>query len=116
MCRSSTAAEIQLACAALDGHEFPKQLALDFLSHVQLDALDACLHCLKSVIITDSKNMFDCVNRIKGCGLQLEEKRLVWRLRAAGVTCGWVNSDQQQAANNLSKAFEFEFEACLSMP
>jgi len=116
VCRSSTAAEIQMASTAIDSHEFLKQLFLDLFNEQQisLSVLDDCLKQMKSLIVTDSKNMYDSVMKIESSGLQLEEKRLAVevlsyrdRLGAAGVDCRWVDSDQQ-LADTLSKAFCYD--------
>ena len=116
VCRSSTAAEIQMASTAIDGHEFLKHLMLDLFNErkISLDALDESLQSIPSVIVTDSKNMYDSVMKIESSGLQLEERRLAVevlsyrdRLQAAGIECKWVDSDQQMA-DTLSKAFHFE--------
>ena len=50
VCRSSTAAEIQMASTAVDGHEFLKQFLLDLLNekNISLNVLDACLQKMKS--------------------------------------------------------------------
>lgn len=116
VCRSSTAAEIQMASTAVDGHEFLKQLFLDLLNekNIPLHLLDDCLQQMPSIIVTDSKNMYDSVMKVESSGLQLEERRLAVevlsyrdRLQAAGIDCRWVDSDQQ-LADTLSKAFSFE--------
>ena len=82
--------------------------------NISLNVLDACLQKMKSIIVTDSKNMYDSVMRIETSGLQLEERRLAVevlsyrdRLSAAGIDCRWVDSDQQ-LADALSKAFHYE--------
>jgi hypothetical protein len=58
--------------------------------------------------------MYDSIVRIESSGLQLEEKRLAAeilsyreRLQHAGISCRWVDSDQQ-LADALSKAFHYE--------
>lgn len=116
VCRSSTAAEIQMASTAVDAHEFLKQLFLDLFNEksLSLNILDECLQQMKSVIVTDSKNMYDSVMKIESSGLQLEERRLAVevlsyrdRLQAAGIDCRWVDSDQQ-LADTLSKAFSYD--------
>ena len=105
-----------MASTAIDSHEFLKQLFLDLFNEQQisLSVLDDCLKQMKSLIVTDSKNMYDSVMKIESSGLQLEEKRLAVevlsyrdRLGAAGVDCRWVDSDQQ-LADTLSKAFCYD--------
>ena len=105
-----------MASSAIDGHEFSKQMFLEWLNprNIPVDMMDEALRGMKSVIVTDSKNMYDSINRIESCGLQLEEKRLAIeilsfrkRIHAAGISCKWVDSDQQ-LADNLSKAFVYE--------
>ena len=116
VCRSSTAAEIQMASSAIDGHEFVKQMWLDLFNEkpIPVKDIDACLSKFRSIIVTDSKNMYDSVMKIESSGLQLEERRLAVeilsyreRLSAAGIDCKWVDSDQQMA-DALSKAFHYE--------
>ena len=115
VCRSSTAAEIQMNATAVDGHEFLKQFLLDLLNEKKsLNVLDACLRKMKPMIVTDSKSMYDSVLRIETSGLQVEERRLAVevlsyrdRPSAAGIDCRRVDSDQQ-LADALSKAFHCE--------
>ena len=73
--------------------------------------MDGALSRFDDVVVTDSKNVYDSVNRIESSGLQLEERRLALevlsireRTKAAGITLRWVDSDQQ-LADNLSKPF-----------
>ena len=73
--------------------------------------MDEALSRMPSVVVIDSKNVYDSVVRIETSGLQLEEKRLALevlsireRVLAAGVSCRWVDSDQQ-LADGLSKPF-----------
>ena len=116
VCRSSTAAEVQMASSAIDSHEFVKQTLLEWFNFNVIDVqnLDSCLQQIRSVIVTDSKNFYDSVARIASSGLQLEEKRLSIeilsfreRKDATGTSCKWVDSDQQ-LADSLSKAYQFE--------
>ena len=116
VCRSSTAAEIQMASTAIDSHEFLKQFMLDMFNEkvISVKHMDKALKQIPSVIVTDSKNMYDSVMRIESSGLQLEERRLAVeilsyreRLHAAGIDCKWVDSGQQ-LADAFSKAFHFE--------
>ena len=114
ICRSSTAAEIQMASTAIDSHEFLKQLMLDLFNEktIPLHSLDKSLQAIPSIIVTDSKNMYDSVMRIESSGLQLEERRLAVeilsyrdRLHSAGIDCKWVDSDQQMADAFFVKGF-----------
>ena len=116
VCRSSTSAEVQMASTGLDAHEFLKQMLLEWHNkhEIPLNNLDDSLKQIKSVIVTDSKNFYDSVVRVVSSGLQLEEKRLAIeiisfkeRRIATGTECRWVDSDQQ-LADSLSKAFEFD--------
>lgn len=116
VCRSSTSAEVQMASTGLDAHEFLKQMLLEWHNphEIPLHELDSGLRKIKSVIVTDSKNFYDSVVRVVSSGLQLEEKRLAIeiisfkeRRAATGTECRWVDSDQQ-LADSLSKAFEFD--------
>ena len=116
VCRSSTAAEVQTASCAIDNHEFLKQMFLEIMNEekIPIKHLDESLRSFESVIVTDSKNMYDSIVRVESSGLQLEERRLAAeilsyreRLKQAGITCKWVDSDQQ-LADALSKAFHYE--------
>lgn len=80
---------------------------------IPLKHLDSCLRQFDSVIVTDSKNMYDSIVRVEGSGLQLEERRLAAEIlsyrererpKQAGISCRWVDSDQQ-LADALSKSF-----------
>ena len=116
VCRSSTAAEVQMASSAIDSHEFVKQTLLEWFKFNVIDVqnLDSCLQQIRSVIVTDSENFYDSVARIASSGLQLEEKRLSIeilpfreRKDATGTSCKWVDSDQP-LADSLSQALQFE--------
>ncbi|CAE7590716.1 Parg [Symbiodinium natans] len=116
ICRSSTAAEIQTGSHAMDTHEFTKQLLLEWYNQQVIDYkdMDKALRRFQSVVVTDSKNLYDSVHRIETSGLQLEERRLALevlsireRIKSAGMHFKWVDSDQQ-LADNLSKPFSFQ--------
>ena len=115
VCRSSTAAEIQTGSHAVDHHEFVKQIFFEWHNKHAIDYndMDEALCRAPSVVVTDSKNLYDSVSRIETSGLQLEERRLALevlsireRVRATGMQLRWVDSDQQ-LADNLSKPFAF---------
>ena len=115
VCRSSTAAEIQTGSHATDSHEFAKQTLMEWFNENPLEAsrMDEALSQVSSVIVTDSKNLYNSANRIETSGLQLEERRLALevlsireRIKAAGMQLKWADSDQQ-LADNLSKPFSY---------
>ena len=69
---------------------------------------------IRSVLVCDSRNLYDALSKIESSGLHLEEKRtalevlsIKQRTRAAGVEIRWTDSDQQ-LADGLSKAGEYE--------
>ena len=73
--------------------------------------MDQALEQSVSVLVTDSKNLYDSVVRIETSGLQLEERRLALevisireRVKSIGVQFRWVDADQQ-LADGLSKPF-----------
>ena len=75
--------------------------------------MDQAASFFQSAVVTDSKNLYDVVNRIETSGRQLEERRLALevlsireRAKACGMQLHWVDSDQQ-LADNLSKPFSF---------
>lgn len=116
VCRSSTAAEVQMASSAIDSHEFVKQTLIEWFNFNAIDVqnLGSCLQQIRSVIVTDSQNFYDSIARIASSELQLEEMRLsieILSLRerqdATGTSCKWVDSDLQ-FADSLSKAYRFE--------
>ena len=115
VCRSSTAAEIQTGSHATDAHEFTKQTLMEWFNETPLkvNCMDETLSQVSSVLVTDSKNLYDSANRIETSGLQLEERRLALevlsireRIKATGMQLKWVDSDQQ-LADNLSKPFSY---------
>ena len=75
--------------------------------------MDQAASLFQSAVVTDSKNLYDAVNRIETSGRQLEERRLALevlsireRAKASGMQLHWVDS-HQQLADNLSKPFSF---------
>ena len=115
VCRSSTSAEVQTGSHAMDAHEFTKQMLIEWFNEKPIVArdMDKVLSQVSSVVVTDSKNMFDSVVRVETSGLQLEEKRLALevlsireRVRMIGAQFRWVDSDQQ-LADGLSKPFSY---------
>ena len=116
ICRSSTAAEVQTGGHAVDSHEFMKQIVLEWMNPfpIPVREMDTALASMPSVLVTDSKNLYDSVVRIESSGLQLEERRLALevlsireRVAQAGVLYKWVDSDQQ-LADALSKPYVHE--------
>ena len=115
VCRSSTAAEIQTGSNASDVHEFTKHILLELFNQHPISPrdIDQAASLFTSIVVTDSKNLYDSVNRIETSGLQLEERRLALevlsireRAQASGMQLCWVDSDQM-LADNLSKPFAF---------
>ena len=114
--RSSTSAEVQMLSNTSDTHEFIKQVLLEWFNpqDVLFEDADRAMRCFPSVLILDSKNLFDAMSRIETSGLHLEEKRTaidVLSVRERSVQAGfavkWVDSDQQ-LADNLSKPNNYE--------
>ena len=116
MACSSTSAEVQECGNSLDTHEFLKHLLLEIHQPDGLDLrnFDELLRQTPSAIVCDAKNMFDALNIVQSAGLHLEEKRTAveclairQRLRAAGISLRWVDSDQE-VADGFTKPFAFE--------
>ena len=114
--RSSTSAEVQMASNATDTHEFSKQVLLEWFNPQKLDYREMEMHMQKvpSVLIMDSKNLYDAMSRIETSGLQLEEKRVAIeilsireRTSQTGILVKWCDSDQQ-LADGLSKPFHYD--------
>lgn len=114
--RSSTSAEVQMEANATDSHEFIKQTLLEWFNKERFlpHQTDQIMHKVPSVLILDSKNLYDALSRIQTSGLQLEEKRtaievLTIRERTVetGIQIRWVDSDQQ-LADGLSKGHQVE--------
>ena len=114
--RSSTSAEVQMASSSTDSHEFVKQILLDWFNYDQIhhDQIDAVMSEVPSVLVCDSRNLFDALSKIETSGLHLEEKRTAIevlsireRTRATGIEIRWVDGDQQ-LADGLSKVNEYE--------
>ena len=109
--RLSTSAEVQMASTATDAHEFIKQILLDWFNQepIKHDCVDEAMKQVQSVLVCDSRSLYDALSKIESSGLHLEEKRTAIevlsireRTQAAGVTIRWVDSDQQ-LADGLSK-------------
>ena len=90
VCRSSTAAEVQMASSAIDSHEFVKQTLLEWCNFNVIDVqnLDSCLQQIPSVIVTDSKTSMIVLPElpVPGCSLkkrdcQLKSCRFVREMR-----------------------------------
>ena len=115
VCRSSTAAEIQTGSHSMDAHEFTKQMLVEWYNPetIPLKETEKALRQVPSIVVTDSKNLYDSVTRVETSGLQLEEKRLALevlsireRVAAIGTQFRWVDADQQ-LADGLSKPFQY---------
>ena len=116
VCRSSTAAEVQTGSHAMDAHEFTKQMMIEWFNQEPIcpKDMDQALGQVASIVVTDSKNLYDSVVRVETSGLQLEEKRLALevlsireRVNLTGVHFRWVDSDQQ-LADGVSKPFSYQ--------
>ena len=115
VCRSSTAAETQMAANALDTHEFVK-LAWYHSCNVELKLgdTDKYLCRIPSCMVCDAKNVYDGVVTVQTSGLKMEEKRTALELLAirerlgqAAVSLRWVNSDQE-LADGMTKPWRHE--------
>lgn len=114
--RSSTSAEVQMSGNALDSHEFTKlfMIMMENPSHVDLRSPDVVLSQQESLLISDSKNVYDGLEKIETSGLQMEERRtaiellgIKERLAQACVKCRWVSGDQE-LADGLTKPWQGE--------
>lgn len=114
--RSSTSAEVQMASNATDSHEFTKQVLLEWfnMDNLGLQEMEERMQAVPSVLIMDSKNLYDAMSRIETSGLQLEEKRVAIeilsireRTQQTGICVKWCDSDQQ-LADGLSKPFHYD--------
>ena len=112
--RSSTSAEVQMSGNALDQHEFVKLFmhVLRSAEHVDLRNPDKILSSVESCLISDSKNVYDGLEKIETSGLQMEERRtaiellgIKERLQQANVRCRWVSGDQE-LADGLTKPWQ----------
>ena len=109
--RSSTSAEVQMASTSIDNHEFTKQIMIDWFNQESLPPgeVDQAMRQIESVMVCDSKNMYDALEKVESSGLHLEEKRtaievlsIKERALATNTTIRWTDSDQQ-LADGLSK-------------
>ena len=115
--RSSTSAAVQMASSSTDTHEFIKQIMLDWFNKetIESDEVDSAMRQVESVLVCDSRNLYDALAKIESSGLYLEEKRTAIievlsirkRTKAAGIVLRWVDGDQQ-LADGLSKNNEYE--------
>ena len=114
--RSSTSAEVQMASNATDSHEFTKQVLIEWFNSDKVEHvnMESRMREIPSILIMDSKNLFDAMSRIETSGLQLEERRVAIeilsireRTRQTGIVVKWCDSDQQ-LADGLSKPFHYD--------
>ena len=93
-----------------------KPLIVDLFNSetVQVQNMDSALRQIRSVIVTDSTNLWDSVMKVESCGLQLGKRHLAVEilsyregLHAAGIECRWIGSDYQ-LADALSKVLSYE--------
>ena len=75
--RSSTSAEVQMLGNGFDSHEFIKLACYDMVNTVKLDLRDPDQYlCLEhSFVVSNSRNAFDGLAKVKTSGLHMEEKR-----------------------------------------
>ena len=75
--RSSTSAGVQMASSSTDSHEFVKQMMLDWFNSepIQAEEIDGVMRQVESVMVCDSRNLYDALEKIESSGLHLEEKR-----------------------------------------
>ena len=97
-----------------DSHEFVKQMMLDWFNPepepIQAEEIDGVMRQVDSVMVCDSRNLYDALEKIESSGLHLEEKgtaRIWERTKAAGISIRWCDSDQQ-LADGLSKNNQYE--------
>ena len=114
--RSSTSAEVQMCGNALDTHEFLKLAYLDMQSNRVLDLqdVDPYLQEIPSILVCDSKNVYDGLAKVESTGLHMEEKRtaiellgIKARLIPANISIRWVDGDQE-LADCLTKPWVYD--------
>ena len=73
--RPSTSAEVQMASTTIDNHEFTKQIMIHWFNPEMLPPgeVDSAMHQIESVMVFDSKNMYDALDKVESSGLHLEE-------------------------------------------
>ena len=114
--RSSTSAEVQMTGNGLDEHEFVKLFMYMMMNSGKIDLrnADPILAKEESCILSDAKNVYDALERVQTCGLQMEERRssiealgIKERLNQTNVKCRWVSGDQE-LADGLTKPWKGE--------
>ena len=114
--RSSTSAEVQMSGNALDQHEFCKlfMIIMEEPNKIDLRQPDNVLRSQESCLISDSKNVYDGLEKVETSGLQMEERRtaiellgIKERLAQANIRCRWVSGDQE-LADGLTKPWQGE--------
>lgn len=95
-------------------NEFWDRLLRGVTERLNLRNPDPHIQKMKSCLITDSKNVYDGLNRIESAGLHLEELRtgvellsVKERIGPAGVAVRWVDSGQE-LADGLTKCWKHE--------
>ena len=90
-----------MASSSTDTHEFIKQIMLDWFNKetIESDEVDSAMRQVESVLVCDSRNLYDALAKIESSGLHLEEKRIAIevlsireRTKAAGMMLRWVAS------------------------
>ena len=103
-----------MASSSTDTHEFIKQIMLDWFNKetIESDEVDSAMRQVESVLVCDSRNLYDALAKIEGSGLHLEEKRTAIevlsireRTKAAGIVLRWVDGDQQLANGQRPPCF-----------
>ena len=114
--RSSTSAEVQMSGNALDQHEFCKlfMIIMEEPNKIDLRQPDNVLRSQESCLISDSKNVYDGLEKVETSGLHMEERRtaiellgIKERLAQANIRCRWVSGDQE-LADGLTKPWQGE--------
>ncbi|CAE6916941.1 RE1 [Symbiodinium sp. CCMP2592] len=111
-CRSSAAAETHAAVDAEDELYAIRLQVSEFLGErIQLWSCDESVKMVKGVLVTDSKNVYDRLNRtvmtFRGAEKRADIESLCLKesMNATGLMLRWVNGDSQ-LANSLTKETE----------
>ena len=105
-----------MASHSTDSHEFVKQILLEWFDPEVIlhQEVDNVMSQVQSVLVSDSRNLYDALAQIESSGLHLEEKRTAIevlsireRTKAAGIGLRWMDGDQQ-LADGLSKNNEYD--------
>lgn len=111
--RSSTSDKFKCQATLLINTNFASCLFIfGAVLKVDLGKRDEVIALQESFLISDSKNVFDRLERIQTSGLQMEERKtaielvgIKERLSQANVKCKWVSGDQE-LADGLTKPWQ----------